>query len=374
MPISAVIPLLLLSIVPLAYGAGTASSWLSVPVLFVGFAGLEHALGPDRDRIAAAPSTLAYRLPIWAYIVAQLSVILWGIATASHIAMVGRLLGLAVSTGTAAGVFGMLAAHEMIHSRRRGERVLGLAMLAGVSYPHFRISHVYGHHRRAATRDDPATARQGESAYRFVLRSTAGQLGEAWRHERRRCHAKAWPLAANRVHRYLALALALYAGIALLFGVRGVAFELVQSVIAIAILELFNYVAHYGLVRQRAADGRIEPLGTKHSWNVACRVDNALLFNGGRHTHHHREPALHWHRLRLAAKTPLLPFGLAGSILIALIPPLWRRIMDPKVDYWMASPAPGKRSPRSTPRTPTGPTLSVPREPVVTRSSRQLQT
>jgi alkane 1-monooxygenase len=341
MPVSAVIPLLLLGVVPLAYGAGTAASWLSVPVLFAGFAGLERALGPDNDATSSAQSTLAYRLPIWAYITAQLVVILWGIATASHIAAAGRLLGLAVSTGAAAGVFGMLAAHEMIHSRRRGERALGLAMLAGVSYPHFRISHLHGHHRRAATRDDPATARQGESAYRFVLRSAAGQLAEAWRHERRRCHGKAWPLAANRVHRSLALTLAPYAAIALLFGARSVAFELVQSVTAIVILELFNYVAHYGLTRRRAPDGRLEPLGTAHSWNVARRVDNAVLFNGGRHTHHHRKPALHWQHLRLAAKTPLLPFGLAGSILVALIPPLWRRIMDPKVDYWMASPPAG---------------------------------
>jgi alkane 1-monooxygenase len=341
MPLSAVIPLLLLGVVPLAYGAGTVASWLSVPVLFAGFAGLEHALGADNDAPSSAPSTLAYRLPVWAYIAAQLGVILWGVATASHIAAAGRLVGLAVSTGAAAGVFGMLAAHEMIHSRRRAERALGLAMLAAVSYPHFRISHLHGHHRRAATRDDPATARQGESAYRFVLRSAAGQLVEAWRHEQRRCCGKRWPLAANRVHRYLALTLALYAAIALIFGGRGIVFELAQSMTAIVILELFNYVAHYGLLRRRAPDGRLEPLGAAHSWNVARRVDNALLFNGGRHTHHHRRPALPWQHLRLAAQTPLLPCGLAGSILIALIPPLWRRIMDPKVDYWMASPLAG---------------------------------
>jgi alkane 1-monooxygenase len=347
MLITAVIPLLLLGVVPLAYCAGTAASWLSVPVLFAGFAGLEHALGPDDDALSSAPSTLAYRVPIWAYIATQLGVILWGVATASHIAAAGRLLGLAVSTGAAAGVFGMLAAHEMIHSRRRGERALGLAMLAGVSYPHFRISHLHGHHRHAATRDDPATARQGESAYRFVLRSAAGQLVEAWRYERRRCRGKAWPLAANRLHRYLALIVALYAAIALIFGGRGVAFELVQSMTAIVILELFNYVAHYGLMRRHAPDGRLEPLGIAHSWNVARRIDNALLFNGGRHTHHHRRPALHWQHLRLAAKTPLLPCGLAGSILLALIPPLWRRIMDPKVAYWMASPLAGTAAPES---------------------------
>lgn len=341
MPISAVVPLLLLAVVPLAYAAGTAASWLSVPVLFAGFAALESALGADDDATPPAEATLAHRLPVWAYIAAQLGVILWGVATASHIAAASRLLGLAVSTGAAAGVFGMLAAHEMIHSRREAERALGLAMLAAVSYPHFRISHLHGHHRHAATRDDPATARQGESAYRFVLRSAVGQLVEAWRHEQRRCRGKAWALAANRVHRYLALTLALYAAIALILGGRGVAFELVQSITAIVILELFNYVAHYGLMRRRAPDGRLEPLGIVHSWNVARRIDNALLLNGGRHAHHHRRPALHWQHLRLAGRTPLLPCGLAGSILIALIPPLWRRIMDPKVAYWMAAPLAG---------------------------------
>jgi alkane 1-monooxygenase len=341
MPLSAVVPLLLLSVVPLAYAAGTAASWLSVLVLFAGFAALESVLGADDDAAPSTDAMLAHRVPVWAYIVAQLGVILWGIATAGHIAIAGRLLGLAVSTGAAAGVFGMLAAHEMIHSRRRGERALGLIMLAAVSYPHFRISHLHGHHRRAATRDDPATARQGESAYRFVLRSVAGQLVEAWRHEQRRSRHKAWRLAGNRVLRSLALALALYLAVALVAGWRGVAFELVQSMTAIVILELFNYVAHYGLVRRRRADGRLEPLGAAHSWNVARRIDNALLFNGGRHTHHHRKPALEWQHLRLAAETPLLPFGLAGSILVALIPPLWRRIMDPRVDYWMASPLAG---------------------------------
>ena len=339
MPINAFIPLLLLAVVPLAYDAGEAATWLSVPVLFTGFAALEHVLGPDRGKTAAGHPTLAYRVPIWAYIAAQLAAILWGIAIASETTTAGRLLSLAISTGAAAGVFGMLAAHEMIHSRQRGERALGLAMLAAVTYPHFRIAHLHGHHRRAATHEDPATARLGESAYRFVLRSVAGQFTEAWRYERRRADGKSWPVAANRIHRYAAFSLAAYAGIAVFFGWRGVAFALVQSVTAIFILELFNYVAHYGLVRRRSPEGRLEPLGPAHSWNVAHRIDNSLLFNGGRHTHHHRTPALEWQHLRLAGRVPRLPVGLAGSVLLALIPPLWRRIMDRKVDDWMASSA-----------------------------------
>jgi alkane 1-monooxygenase len=310
---------------------------LTAPVLFAAFAMFEIVLGPDIDEAPTTYQMLAYRVPIWTYIAAQLATIMWGIETASQTTPAGRIVGLAISTGAAAGVFGMLAAHEMIHSRHRGERALGLAMLAGVTYTHFRISHLHGHHRRAATREDPATARQGENAYRFVFRSAAGQLVEAWRYERRRTRGKPWPIAGNRVHRYLAFSLGIYAAIAVFFGWRGVGFELVQSATAVFILELFNYVAHYGLVRRTSPEGRLEPLGSWHSWNVVHRVDNSLLFNSGRHAHHHRAPALPCQRLRAVEHTPQLPFGFAGSILLALIPPLWRRIMDPKVDYWMAA-------------------------------------
>lgn len=335
--IKTVVPFLLLALVPLGYRVGEAVPWLILPMALAAFAVLEIILGPDREEGPTASATFAYRVPIWTYIAAQLAAIIWGITTVSQASGAGALVGLAIATGSAAGVFGMLAAHEMVHSRHRGERALGLAMLAGVTYMHFRISHLHGHHRRAATREDPATARQGENAYRFVLRSALGQLAEAWRYERRRARGKRWPIAGNRVHRYLAFSLGIYAAIAVLFGWRGVAFELVQSVTAVFILELFNYLAHYGLVRGRSPEGRLEPLSPVHSWNVAHRLDNALLFNGGRHIHHHLAPATPYQRLRAVEDTPHLPFGFAGSILLALIPPLWRRVMDPKVAYWMAA-------------------------------------
>jgi alkane 1-monooxygenase len=335
MPINVVVPFVLLALVPLGYRVGATVPWLIVPVAFAAFAVLEVVLGRDIEETAGASASLAHRAPIWTYIAAQLATIVWGIQTAGTAGAVASV-GLAIVSGAAAGVFGILAAHEMIHSRRRGERALGLAMLAGVTYMHFRISHLHGHHRRVATREDPATARRGENAYCFVLRSAAGQLAEAWCYERRRTRGKSRPIAGNRVYRYLATSLGIYAAIAGLCGWRGVAFELVLSVTAVFVLELFNYVAHYGLERRRSPEGRLEPVGPVHSWNVAHRLDNALLFNGGRHTHHHRAPATPHQQLRAVEHAPHLPVGLAGSILLALIPPLWRYVMDPKVAFWMA--------------------------------------
>ena len=152
--------------------------------------------------------------------------------------------------------------------------------------------------------------------------------------------ATSWPVAANRIHRYAAFSLAAYAGIAVFFGWRGVAFALVQSVTAIFILELFNYVAHYGLVRRRAPEGRLEPLGPRIPGMSRIASTTACCSTAAATPTTTATPALDWQHLRLAgACRRCCPFGLAGSILLALIPPLWRRIMDRKVDDWMASPA-----------------------------------
>ena len=110
---------------------------------------------------------------------------------------------------------------------------------------------------------------------------------------------------------------------------RALAFFLCESAVAIIVLELFNYIAHYGLTRRRDAAGRLEALSDHHSWNSSNVLANSLIFNMGRHSHHHRQPAVSYQRLAMR-DAPELPFGYAGSILLALAPPLWRRVMDPK--------------------------------------------
>jgi alkane 1-monooxygenase len=344
LPAAGLIPFLLLATVPLAYRLAEPLPCALVPGFLIVFLGLDILLGYDTANPTQAEDRreerlLLARLPVWAYIPVQLGTLGWGLVTVSRSTSLVGLIGLAIATGATAGIFGMLAAHEMIHSRRRTERALGLAMLAGVGYMHFRISHLYGHHRYAGTHQDPATARRGETAYRFILRSVTGQVDEAWRFERQRLARRRWPLLGNRMVGYAIAITAIDLGVLGLLGPRAFAFQLMQSAAAIFILELFNYIAHYGLVRRTRSDGRLEPFSRQHSWNARPRFNNWALFNGGHHAHHHRQPTAPYQSLRLDPAAPELPFGFAGSILLALFPPLWRKIMDPRVDRWQASPA-----------------------------------
>jgi len=315
-------PFLFLAAIPaLYYLAGPAAPLASIAVLLLVLCGAEFvAKRTDAPEVTGR----GFRLLVLLYIPLQL------IATGWALAVVGETNGLgfaalALSLGVTTGVFGVLAAHEAIHSGKPGEALLGAALLTGMCYRHFRIAHLQGHHRRAATREDAATARLGESFYAFFIRTLAGQFAEAWRFERRRGgHRMAWDIVVTA---------ALFATIALMLGLRALLFFLCESLVAIVVLELFNYIAHYGLERRRDAHGRLERLAERHSWNSSNVLANALIFNMGRHTFHHSRPADAYQTLQMC-QAPELPLGYAGSILVALVPSLWRRMMDGHVRQW----------------------------------------
>src|ERR1700679_948106 len=327
------IPFLFLALVPLGTLLGGIWTFLPIaalPVILAGFDGLFGVESPgtiNADRIA-------YRLTPWLYIPLQIAVTGWAAVIIVHLSIL-ESIGLTLSVGLTAGIFGMLAAHEMVHSRSPGERALRLTFLAGVGYMQFRIAHIHGHHGRAATPQDSATARRGESAYRFVLRSAFGQTREAWQFEaeRLRRRGKAIFSSSNRMLGYFFIeALVLFA--VSFLGWKAFAFFAAQSVLAIVLLEFFNYIAHYGLMRRPLPSGELEPLAARHSWNSSRRMNNWTLLNMGRHSDHHRVTPRHYQCLEPLPDSPELPFGYAGAILTALLPPLWRRVMDPKVDAW----------------------------------------
>jgi alkane 1-monooxygenase len=293
--------------------------------------GLDAGLG-DEARTRAPNGSAARSLPR-IYIVLQFAVTIWAAVFVTRPGT-GLLeaVGLAVSSGVTTGVFGFVAAHEMIHSRDEWDRALGLTLLGTVFYMHFRIAHVYGHHRRAATWEDPATARLGESLYAFLPRSIAGQVREAWTFELqrlRRAHRPAISLG-NRMIGYLVIE-AGFLLLLLFLGVRTFSFFVATAVVAIFLLESFNYVAHYGLRRSVTTQGRVEPLGPQHSWNSSRLINNAALFNMGRHSDHHRRTTRPYAQLEAISGAAQLPAGYAAALLTALVPPLWRRIMDPRV-------------------------------------------
>jgi alkane 1-monooxygenase len=319
-------------------GVWTLALLAALPLLL---AGLDWLLGEEAD--APPPPGSPYRLLPWLYVPLQLAALAWaGAMVAQPSTSLAEVVGLTLSTGVATGVFGFLAAHELVHSGRLSERILGLAMLAGVLDMQFAISHLHGHHRRAATFEDPATARRGEGLYAFAVRSLAGQASEAWSFETRRLRrAGRAPFGpANRLVRYGLVEAALVIGIGLI-SPRALGFFVAQSVLAVFLLEAFNYVAHYGLVRRPGPDGRPEPLTPRHSWNSARRMNNWTLFNMGRHADHHRFSARAYSDLEVLEGGARLPCGYAGVLMLSLVPPLFRKVMDPRVDAVMGDPVPG---------------------------------
>jgi alkane 1-monooxygenase len=316
------------------------------PVLIAVLLAAALAASPG-ERLAESASSATRGQAAWLTIAAQLLLIGWGVVEAATDPRTDIAV-LAFAIGLGSGIFGLLAAHQMIHSPRRAENALGLAMLTGITYRHFRIAHLYGHHRWAATPMDPATARMGESAYAFLVRTIAGQFAQAWRFERARLASRPAAPWSNRVHRDLVVYAALYSALYLGFGWRGVLFLAGQSLVAVLVLEMFNYVAHYGMSRAALADGSFEPLADIHSWNSEGTVSNWLLFEMGHHSDHHRRSAGPRPSGPIR-NLPQLPGGYVGAILVALVPPLWRRTMDPRVARWIdGAPASARRGiPRS---------------------------
>jgi alkane 1-monooxygenase len=241
-----------------------------------------------------------------------------------------------VSIGVTSGMFCISAAHELMHRTGRLNKVLAEILMTSVSYTHFCIEHVRGHHCHVGTPKDPATARFGESFYEFYPRTIFGGLLDAWNHEAARLYRRgqrSWG-PGNRMIRYAANLIVLYVVVGYGFGALGAVFLAGQSLIAFSLLEVINYVQHYGLARRELAPGRYEPVMPWHSWNSSHRFSNWLLFNLGLHSDHHYRPNKLYSHLRGRVDAPQLPGGYFAMFLLPFFPGLWRRVMDPRVRAW----------------------------------------
>lgn len=240
--------------------------------------------------------------------------------------------------GVASGAVGIVYSHELMHQRNRLERWLADLLLASVLYSHFRSEHLLVHHRHVATPRDAVTARYNEGFHRYFFRVLRDCPPSAWKAETAllaRANRPKWhpnnPFWRYAILQVIALILALIIG-----GPAGLALFLWQAFIAIWQLELTNYVEHYGLTRRHLGEGKYEHVKPHHSWNAAHKATNWLLINLQRHSDHHYRPDRRFPLLQNYAEeeAPQLPFGYPLMTAAALIPPLWRRIMNPKVRAW----------------------------------------
>ncbi|TXH64021.1 MAG: alkane 1-monooxygenase [Burkholderiaceae bacterium] len=330
----------LLTAVPLpVIGWLLGQNWFTV-ALVVGVLPLADAvMGKDFGNPAEEPHPASdhsnlLRWNLYAYVPVQLAMIAWGAAVfAGGSLSDGQALGLLLSVGLVTGGQGITIAHELGHGRSAMERRLAQLLLVSVSYGHFHIEHNRGHHARVATRDDPATARLGEPLYCFLPRAIVGSLASAWQLEAARLRRRGEAVIShhNEMLWFAAATLLLAAGLGACWGAGALVFFAGQSLVAILLLEAVNYVEHYGLVRGRERNGVLERVGARHSWNASQRLSNALLINLQRHADHHANPSRPYHLLCHREDSPQLPMGYPGMLLLALVPPLWFRVMDPRV-------------------------------------------
>ncbi|HXE45018.1 MAG TPA: alkane 1-monooxygenase [Conexibacter sp.] len=241
-------------------------------------------------------------------------------------------LGLAFTMAMVSGI-AINTAHELGHKRAANERWLSKVALAQSGYGHFFIEHNRGHHVRVATPEDPASARLGESFWAFLPRTAIGSLRSSWELEAerlRRTGSRPWTYK-NDILNAWAMTVALYIVLVAVFGWVVLPYLLLQSVVGASLLEVVNYLEHYGLLRQRREDGRYERTRPEHSWNSNNVASNVMLYHLQRHSDHHANPMRRYQALRHVDEAPQLPTGYAGMIVLALVPPLWRRVMDHRV-------------------------------------------
>ncbi|MFT5062685.1 MAG: alkane 1-monooxygenase [Gammaproteobacteria bacterium] len=274
-----------------------------------------------------------YRYCVYAFVPLQLIALLWSVSvvgsgTLSWFGVVGLGWSIALTNGIAFNT-----AHELGHKNDPFERWLSKLSLAPTGYGHFCVEHNRGHHVRVATPEDPASSRYGESFYQFLPRTVIGGYKSAWNLEKDRLQGRAmsvWSVSNENLQAW-AMSVVLFAGLTAVFGWIVLPFLLLQAAVSASLFEIINYVEHYGLCRQKNENGRYERCKPEHSWNSNHLVTNLLLYQLQRHSDHHANPSRSYQALRHFDNVPQLPSGYAGMVVLAYFPPLWRRVMDPKV-------------------------------------------
>lgn len=244
----------------------------------------------------------------------------------------GHHLSGVVLTGLMIGMIGTITAHELTHRTWDPTSMFFGRWLLAFSFDTiFAIEHVYGHHRYVSTTEDPATAPRGRNVYHHILASTVKGNVSAWKIEQKRLQRKGQPLFSwhNAVIRGHLMSLALVAVAGAMGGVTAMLYFIACALWGKALLEIVNYMEHYGMVRDPQT-----PVQPRHSWNTNKRISSWAMFNLTRHSHHHAQGEVPYQDLKPFPDAPMMISGYLTTIVVALIPPLWHRLMTPRVLEW----------------------------------------
>ena len=335
-----------LTLIPLAWIGAVNGGWtvLLLPLAtWYLFSGLDAVLGlnlENADPNIGDEHLKAYALitQLWAPLqFLTLFGLIWYVPRAEHLGALESIL-LFFGVGVITGTVGINYSHELMHQKNRTERWLGDVLLSMVLYSHFRTEHLLVHHRYVGTPRDAVTARYNEGFHRYFPRVLREGLRSAFQAEKDMLARKdlPWSDLSNPFFRYWALQGAMLLLALGLGGWVGIALFLWQAFIAVWQLELVNYVEHYGLTRKHLGDGKYEHVMPHHSWNAAHKASNWLLINLQRHSDHHYKPNRRFPLLQTydTAQAPQLPYGYPLMTMAAMVPPIWRKYMNPRVRRW----------------------------------------
>lgn len=318
---------------------GRAMAALGMVLAFVGLplfdllTGKDHR-SPDPAGIVELDDRVSYRMILYVYAAVQTLLLarachIWSVADWSWWEYVVSV----ISVGVVTGGLGITIAHELCHRNSSWERFVGYLLLAEVGYIHFALEHVAGHHRNVGLWHDPATARKGESVYAFIVRCVVQSWLHVWQMEAQRLRNRGHlPYGLrNRMWWWSMISPMLVLGVGSVFGPKTAWMFAGQGVFAFLLLEAVNYVEHYGLVRNEVRPGIYEKFGPQHAWEARHAASNAFLFKLQRHADHHILPQRRYQTLKVHDASPQLPQGYPAMILLSLVPPLWRRVIHPRM-------------------------------------------
>ena len=341
----AIVPLLL---PPLLLAAGQATELINlfawgVPVVVFGIIPVldlilgKDALNPDEEAdVPHMNSEAFYRVITLGWVVGFAVLLVWSmLQLASGMFSVLGGIGWIFSIGIVGGL-GINVAHELIHKDGKLETRAGGFLLSLVCYAGFKVEHLRGHHVHVSTPEDASSSRYNQSLYNFLPQAYRRNFMNAWKLEAERLQRKGFRAFSWRnelIWWYSLSALAL-AAFTLAFGWLGAVFFLAQSFIALNLLEIVNYLEHYGLHRRKLDNGRYERTTPEHSWNSNYFLTNVFLFHLQRHSDHHAYAKRRYQVLRHHDVAPQLPAGYAAMVVLAMIPPLWKRVMNPRVEAY----------------------------------------
>lgn len=286
------------------------------------------AVEESRSKIVFFDILLYSNLPILFALVISYFYVIANTALATY-----EIVGMTLSIGILCGTMGINVAHELGHRTTRMEQWIAQALLLPELYMHFFVEHNRGHHKNVATDADPASSRYGETIYAFFVRSIVYSYLDAWRleNERLRKQNKRVFSLENQMLRFQLIQAAYLATVGFVFGWAIIPFALAIALLGVLNLEAVNYIEHYGLRRQLLPSGRYEKVNQHHSWNSNHEMGRIFLYELTRHSDHHFKATRKFQILRHFDESPQLPLGYPGSMLLALVPPLWFAVMNKEV-------------------------------------------